>query len=370
MKKELKESLKKIYWPYCVYREFARLKADRKQFLEDAVFSFKVEKPQHGSLADYKRALAKHRITYREYMYLYEYWRIDEKKRNEYISESEMRCIYRKTVKKSISRIIDNKYQALMTFGEHVRRRWLYAPKASFESFCEFVNSIDCLAKPVYGSLGRGIVKINRNDEKDLMELYANCCENNMVLEECARSIKDLEEFHPQSLNTIRVMTVSKGRDCKMLGALFRMGVGDSFVDNSSSGGVFASIDLETGELLTDGHDKYGKTYKLHPDTAKPIKGFVIPYWEKVKEFCGELTSVVPELVFAGWDLNVCPDGEIELIEGNSAPNVYGGLQAPLKKGLKPMLNAAGKEILGYDPLKLISIWSKSYVELEERCSL
>jgi hypothetical protein len=45
-------------------------------------------------------------------------------------------------------------------------------------------------------------------------------------------------------------------------------------------------------------------------------------------------------------------------------------LQAPLKKGLKPMLNAAGKEILGYDPLKLISIWSKSYVELEERCSL
>lgn len=369
MKKRIKEKLKKLYRPYYVYREFVRLKADKKKYWQDAVLSFKVEKPKHGSLSDYKQALAKHRVIYEEYMYAYEYWKIDEKKRNEYISESEMRCIYRKTVKKSVSRIIDNKYQTLLVFGKCVRRRWLYVPNVSFESFCEFVNSTDCMAKPIYGSLGRGIVRIDRNEEKDLKELYASCRENYMVVEECARSIKELEEFHPQSLNTIRVMTVSKGSECRLLGALFRMGVGNSFVDNASSGGVFASIDLETGELLTDGHDIYGNMYKLHPDTVRPIKGFVIPHWEKVKVFCRELTGIVPELVFAGWDLNVCPDGEIELIEGNSAPNIY-VLQAPLKKGLKPKLRAVGKEILGYDPLKLISIWSKSYVKLEERCPL
>ena len=254
-------------------------------------------------------------------------------------------------------------------FDRFVHRKWFFAPEAPFSFFCDFVKTTDCLAKRVYGSLGKGIIKISRDDEKNVMELYKYCCENNLVIEECVRSNKELEEFHPQSLNTIRVMTISNGDKCELVGAVFRMGVGDNFVDNSSSGGIYASIDLESGVLLTDGYDNYGNIYQTHPDTAKPIKGFVIPYWNKVREVCKELTSVIPELVFAGWDLNVCDNGEIEFIEVNSAPNVHGGLQTPLKKGLKPKLSAAGKEVLGYDPTKLISIWSKTYVELEERYS-
>ena len=56
---------------------------------------------------------------------------------------------------------------------------------------------------------------------------------------------------------------------------------------------------------------------------------------------------------------------EMELIEANVAPLVSGGLQSPMKVGLKPRLSTLGKAVLGYDPVKLISIWSKSHVKYE-----
>jgi hypothetical protein len=65
--------------------------------------------------------------------------------------------------------------------------------------------------------------------------------------------------------------------------------------------------------------------------------------------------------VFVGWDVCVRQNGEIELIEANAFPGVI-GLQTARKQGLKPRLLTKGKEILGYNPLNLISVWSKSYV--------
>lgn len=366
MNKKFKKKAKEIFYlPYCVYREWARLKADRKKLWKEAVDKFEKEHPKQNSLQEYGNALKKHRVSYWEY-YTYELWRMDEKKRKEFIGESEMRCIYRKTVKKSIIRKIDNKHQALILFEKYIHRKWLFAPKASFDAFCDFVNATDCFAKPIYGSLGMGIVKINNNSPTNMQELYSYCCKNNTVIEECAKQIKEMEAFHPQSLNTVRVMTLSKGGKCELLGSVFRMGVGNSFIDNVSSGGVYALVDLETGELVSDGIDNKGGRYVTHPDTGIAIKGFVIPCWDKVKNACTELTSIVPDLIFAGWDFSIRPNGEVELIESNSAPNIY-GIQAPLKKGLKPKLSAVGKEILGYDPAKLISIWSKPHVKLEER---
>jgi hypothetical protein len=64
-------------------------------------------------------------------------------------------------------------------------------------------------------------------------------------------------------------------------------------------------------------------------------------------------------MIFAGWDLCVTPDGSIEIIEGNHAPDFDGGMQAPLKTGVKAKMRDTVKHLTGTDPTKLISIWSK-----------
>jgi len=79
---------------------------------------------------------------------------------------------------------------------------------------------------------------------------------------------------------------------------------------------------------------------------------------------CKEASTIVPETVFAGWDICVRQDGKIELIEVNAFPGVT-GLQASSQRGLKPKIKEVGEKVLGCNPLKLISVWSKSYVNYD-----
>ena len=363
--KYLKERLKKCDRLYVCYREIMFLRRDRKTLLAQAVGKFEKEKPQHGNLKDYKRALCRHRVFYDEYMYAFEFWRMNEKQRSDFISDREMMCIYRKTVTKDVFHKLKNKVSTLQLFSKYVHRNYIYVPNTPFDTFKNFVNSNDCIAKPLLGMKGNGVFKIEKNKNVNLGELYSYCFKNNMLVEECVQSCKEIEEFHPQSLNTIRVVTVSNKGKCELLGAMLRMGIKNKVVDNSSAGGVVAPININTGEIVTSGIDKEGNRYEKHPDSGKMIKGFVIPYWDSIVKLCKVLPTSLPDLVFAGWDIAVLPNGELELIEANVAPLVSGGLQSPMKVGLKPRLSTLGKAVLGYDPVKLISIWSKSHVKYE-----
>ena len=334
---------------------------ERKELLQEANKHFEEERPEHGSLSDYKKALWRHRFTYREYMHGYELWGLNDAQRDEFLSQREMWCIYRKTIHPDVRKCLMDKGLFLKTFSHFVHRRWILAKDVSFEGFVSFVSSNDCIAKPLLGDQGKGIMKLSRSDNKDLDYLYTFFKENNYLLEERIIEIHELEEFHPASLNTIRVVTMSGNGKVEVLGALFRMGAHGNFVDNTHSGGVFAAIDTETGMLLTDGLDLNGRIYPLHPDTGKAIKGYTIPYWDACLAVCSDAALAIPGLFFAGWDICILPGGQVELIEGNSAPDVDGGLQAPLKKGIKKQVQSFGKRLFGFDPLTLVSVWSKSY---------
>ncbi|MBO7616784.1 MAG: hypothetical protein J6T22_06220 [Bacteroidales bacterium] len=364
IKAAIKERMKKLHRFYYMYREVMKRREERKRLWSKAVEQFREEQPKVGSLGDYKDALLRHRVSYEEYMNCYEFWDLDEKMRDTFVSEMEMRCIYRKTVQVRFDRLCSNKVLILNRFGRYVNRKWGFTGSMSLEEFMKFISSTDCIAKPNFGTLGRGVFVIRKDDSHNWQELYAYCRKNNMLIEERLRACKEMEEFHPQSLNTIRVFTISNGSRCELVAAVFRMGVADHVVDNGAAGGILASIDLNTGVVASEGRDEGGHSYLLHPDSGKCIKGFAIPHWDIVVNTCKELAKSMEEIVFAGWDIGVLSNGNVELIEVNSYPSIT-VLQTAAKMGLKPRLSALGKEVLGYDPVKLISVWSKSYVKYE-----
>jgi len=90
------ENTKELVWPIPLYLEIHIYFDERKRFFKEAKERFAKEKPEHGSWKDYKEAFRKHRVTYSEYMYSYEYWHLNEEERDEFISTSEMQVIYRK----------------------------------------------------------------------------------------------------------------------------------------------------------------------------------------------------------------------------------------------------------------------------------
>lgn len=345
-----------------VLQEYRQFRKERRTFLTEAKRRFAEEKTGHGSFQDYRKAFIRHRVSYTEYMHGYEFWRLSEAERSEFVSQREMWCVYRKMISPEIRALFKDKVRFLTRYSEFVHRRWLWAPDASFSDFCDLVLHHDCIAKPLAGCQGKGVVKFSKGEIADIAALYEKCKTEKVLVEECIRACDELAEFHPSSLNTIRVVTISDGHGkCKVLGALLRMGAGGSIIDNTHAGGVFSPIDVETGVLMTDGINSSGEHFECHPDSGKKIKGFTIPFWEDILDVCKRATSVSPDTIFAGWDICVLPDGTVEMIEGNSGPDVDGGLQTPLKVGIKNKMFGYAREMTGVDPSRLISIWSRSY---------
>lgn len=345
---------------YIYFGEYRLRRGEKKRFLKEAKQRFMSENPQHGSFKDYKKAFDKHRVTYAEYMYSYEYWRLNEEQRDEFISTSEMQCIYRKLGNQEVREIFHDKVEFLTRFHRFVHRKWALAKTLSFEQFQAMIQQFDCIAKPIDGTRGDGIFKISAKEIVNWEELYSKCIQDNILLEECIQACDEIAAFHPSSLNTIRVVTISSQDKCEVFGALFRMGAHGSVIDNTHAGGVYAPINVETGTIDIEAIDSQNRHYAHHPDTGKPIKGFKIPNWNQIVETCKEATQTIPNIHFAGWDLCVTKDGQIEIIEGNHAPDFDGGMQAPLKIGVKRKLQRTVIDVMGIDPLQYISVW-KSY---------
>lgn len=360
----IKERFKKFNWPFSIYNEIKFFRIDKKELWTDAVKFFDEKQPKHGNLRDYKRIMLKHRVSIKEYN-TYEFWLLSEFERKKYLSEKELKCIYRKVADVNENKWIDNKLMTHLKFAKYMQRDWICPSSVSFESFSRFVSDKDCIVKPWMGSLGLGVFLVTKDSEKDMCKLYEKCRINGLMVEERVLSCKEMSEFHPQSLNTIRVMTMYNEGKFKVVASMFRMGVGAQVVDNGTAGGILAPIDLNTGVIIDDGKDKKGHRYVCHPNSGKVIKGFVIPYWDNVLNACKEMASFIPKKVFAGWDICVLETGEIELIEVNSGPNIM-GLQTAYGYGLRPRIQSLGKELLGFNLMKLISVWSKPRMNYDD----
>lgn len=318
-----------LYNRYAYYR---LKKSKMKENLKEAKDRFMVDHPEHGSFSDYRKALRTNLVSYSEYMHQYEFWRLNDIERLAYISRLEMRLFYERIVPKRMAHFFWNKVDFLTLFSPYIHRRWFRADSVSFAQFCDFNNCADCIAKPIEGALGLGVFKIAKKSQ-NIESLYEKCVSNHLLIEECISNEPQIAQFHPNSLNTIRVTSVFG----EVLGAFIRFGRRDSVVDNAHAGGIFAQIDPETGIIVSNGINTDGNEYEMHPDTHIRIKGFKIPQWDNVLKVCNSAHKIVPAMPVIGWDVCINSNNEIEIIEGNHLPDVD-VLQSPLKVGIRSKL--------------------------------
>ena len=206
------------------------------------------------------------------------------------------------------------------TFTKYVNRDFLYVATAEFKDFDRFVSKNPrFFAKPVTGMKGKGIEVIEvDNNTKELFERLYN---DKFIVESIVKQHPEIAAFNPDTLNTLRLTTFLPFDGSPLVTfAGIRFGRKGSLIDNVSTGGITASVDVETGKIATTGIDRDGNRFSKHPDSGKEFVGFTIPSWEKVLVAVKESAMALPQVRRIGWDVAVTQEGEVEFIEGNSKP--------------------------------------------------
>ncbi|MBQ9977546.1 MAG: hypothetical protein IJP21_03020 [Clostridia bacterium] len=157
------------------------------------------------------------------------------------------------------------------------------------------------------------------------------CCEG-LTLEDFKNVIKEftgdiaiqrgitqhevLGKINPTSVNTIRIITLLQKEGAKVLSAILRMGVGETKVDNSSSGGMTIGVSMD-GKLKKFACANKRNLLDTHPTSNVVFEGYELPAFDKVKELVLKASYMVPHFRMVAWDVSVLEDGTPVLIEAN-----------------------------------------------------
>jgi len=158
--------------------------------------------------------------------------------------------------------------------------------------------------------------KIYQNNKPISFADIGSVFKKDFLIQEKLAQSKLLSQFHPDSLNTIRLSTFRKGDDFVLLSAVVRFGQGGKAVDNQKSGGVACGI-TDDGTLNKFATDMNGNVFFEHPSTGIRFEGFKIPNYEYIKTFVKNLHAKLAYFKMVSWDIALDPDNNPVLIEIN-----------------------------------------------------
>jgi len=188
--------------------------------------------------------------------------------------------------------------------------------------FSGFIKSID-------GECGQGVFVIETSDGNILVDDKNVTDESFISLfkgkgrfimqEKITNQHPAISALHPQSVNTIRLITIHTQNDeYVMLPPLLRVGTGGNKIDNWFCGGLAIGIDTSNNCLREYGFRKptYGGKVDKHPDTDIVLKGYHIPYLQESISMAISLHKKFSTVHSIGWDIAITTDGPV-FIEGN-----------------------------------------------------
>ena len=181
----------------------------------------------------------------------------------------------------------------------------------------------DIALKRDKGSHGEGFYRLSYKDGKlylnleeatyeDVVEILSDKS-NEYLVTEYIKQCDVLNKIYDGSVNTIRIIVFKEdGKTPRIGNAYMRFGSKKTgTVDNIGAGGIFVSLDEETGYF----HDALIITDDLkivpcdkHPDSGLPIEGY-IPNWDKVIKDVLDVASYLEQIEYFGFDIAITSDG-------------------------------------------------------------
>lgn len=179
-----------------------------------------------------------------------------------------------------------------------------------------------CIIKPTVGeSSGHGVKfldmqEISNQEKEKLADTLLDQYGKNFIVQKRILQHEAYAKLHPESINTIRVMTYRKNGMIKSVPCIMRIGVGKTHLDNAHAGGVYIGVS-ENGVLQERALRNYCEWIYEHPDTHITFKDYSIPGVAQIVESAKLLHTCLPSVGFVNWDFSYDLNGNVVLIESN-----------------------------------------------------
>lgn len=262
-----------------------------------------------------------YRIGPEEY-YRYHFPALSDVGRKQFVGDRESDPFFDAITPEEMRYLFKNKYAAYKKFKKYYAREAAQVEKPeNFEEFEKFCTSHQMMVvKPLALHQGRGVRKVAVSEIGDHHKFFESLIvDGGAIIEELVEQDERMAAFHPQSINTVRVVVLNAPDNPQIVACSVRFGTGDSFVDN---GCLSCGVDPETGVITSKGRTVHGKgLYLFHPDTGKQILGFHIPEWDALRAMTIEASFLAPEQLVIGWDTALSKKGWV-IIEGNTNPAI------------------------------------------------
>ena len=174
---------------------------------------------------------------------------------------------------------------------------------------------------------GAGVFFLDRDDPANDFRRRMRRIPGDVVVQRGVVQHPDLAKLHPESANTLRVMSILKQDGAQILTTCVRIGAGGCRTDNLSSGGLFVGID-EEGRTKGLGAMHDGIMTKEHPTMHYPLAGHPVPGIASAHAMVKKLHPVMGRFRLASWDIAVDEEGEAVLLETNVSLSVISDIQA------------------------------------------
>ena len=282
--------------------------------------------------------------------FMFDFWHKSDKKRKTFITGIKKReYIHMLNTDESIE-ILKDKYATYELFRDLYKRDVIEINnEKDYKKYEEFIKKHPRFIKKSNNlACGKSIeiIKIKEDNKKDIFDNFLEES-NSTILEELVIQSSEMSELHPESVNTVRIITfLDEDGSIKIKYPFLRVGVGSSIVDNGGAGGIICLIDENTGIVIADGVDEECNFYKIHPDTGIKIKGFQIPEWEEACNLAKKAQKLMKDARLVGWDLAYTSKGWV-IIEGNGHTQFI-GQQISDQIGKKEPF----EEMINYEKLK------------------
>ncbi|HWD61046.1 MAG TPA: sugar-transfer associated ATP-grasp domain-containing protein [Humibacter sp.] len=218
----------------------------------------------------------------------------------------------------------EDKIEFNRIFDRYLGREWFEVEPATVDALREFVTGHGVvIGKVPVSNSGYGVSRYEAGEIDDWTAFRAELIEKGQtLLEEYIAQHPALTDVSPDIVNTTRVTTFrDDAGEVHLLSFAQKFGVGKGASDQQAFGGFFTLLD-EHGASKGPGYGSHQHIYANHPGTGRSIVDFTLPMADAVLALATEVSGVVPEIRYIGWDVVVTPNGPI-IVEGNWMPGAY-----------------------------------------------